>query len=191
MRADARRNRDAVLAAAADLFGEAGVDSSLEEVARRAGVGIGTLYRHFPSRDELIMAVYQRELDQLCEGVDELLAQMPADVALATWMERFIGYVARKKGMAAAIKQMVGADSSIFTDSRARVRASLQQLLRAAGDAGEIRPDADVDDLMRAMGGFCMVTDLPGWREQAVRLVSLLVDGLRYGAPAARTRAGS
>jgi AcrR family transcriptional regulator len=184
LRADARRNRDAVLAAAALVFDEQGVDGSLEEVARRAGVGIGTLYRHFPARDALIMGVYQRELDLLCDGVDELLDQLPPDQALAAWMERFINYVARKRGMAGAIKSMVGADSQIFTEGRTRIRASMVRLVAAAVEAKAVREDADVDDLLRAMGGFCMVTDVPGWRDQASRLVTLLVDGLRYRAPA-------
>ena len=100
MRADARRNRDLLLSAAAQVYAERGVDASLEEIARRADVGIGTLYRHFPTRDALNEAVYRREVERLCDGVDELIASNPPDVALAGWMRRFAGYVATKKGMA-------------------------------------------------------------------------------------------
>ncbi len=180
MRADARRNRDAVLAAAAELFAEQGVETSLEQVAKRAEVGIGTLYRHFPTRDALIAAVYLREVDRLCDGVAELIAELPADAALATWMQRFVRYVATKKGMAAALKSFIGVDSEVFTYSRTRIHEAMATLVQAAAHAGVIRPDTDPDDLMRAMSGFCLVTDQPGWQDQAARLVDLIVDGLRY-----------
>ncbi|MBV9592848.1 MAG: TetR/AcrR family transcriptional regulator [Actinobacteria bacterium] len=180
MRADARRNRDAVLAAASQLFAEQGVDAPLEQVARRAEVGIGTLYRHFPTRDALVAGVYLREVDLLCDDVEQLLRQYPADVALASWMQRFVRYVATKKGMAVALKSVVGADSELFTRSRERIYAAMDQLITAAVAADAIRPDVDPDDLMRAMSGFCLVTDQPDWQDRAARLVDLLVDGLRF-----------
>src|SRR5450631_3703142 len=102
LRADARRNRDALLVAAAAQFADRGVESPLEDIARSAGVGIGTLYRHFPTRDALIADVYRREVDLLCGGVDELLATLPADEALSEWMRRFVGYVATKRGSCCA-----------------------------------------------------------------------------------------
>src|SRR3954464_5005563 len=113
-RADARRNHERLLIAAHEVFGKEGSESSLREIARRANVGIGTLYRHFPTRDALIEAVYRRELDLLCDGVDELIEQNRSDIALAAWMHRFVEYVAKKRGMAMAIKAALGADSELF-----------------------------------------------------------------------------
>jgi AcrR family transcriptional regulator len=184
LRADARRNRDALLASAAEVFAERGVDVSLEEIARTACVGIGTLYRHFPTREALIADVYRREVDQLCDGVDELLAELAPAQALEEWMRRFVSYVATKRGMAAALKSVVGADSDLFTSSRAKINDAMARLVNAAVEAKTVRPDANPDDVLRAMSGFCLVSDQPGWQEQALRLVSLLVDGLRYGASA-------
>ena len=188
-RADARRNRDLLLAAAAEVYDERGIDASLEEIARRAGVGIGTLYRHFPTRDAVTEAVYRREVGLLCGGVDELLADNATDVALALWMRNFAGYVARKKGMAMALKSVLGADSELFTHSHQRIRTAMGTLIAAATEAGTIRNDVEPDDLLRAMGGICMATDSADWADRTTRLVDLLVDGLRYGAPgAAATR---
>jgi AcrR family transcriptional regulator len=182
-RADARRNRDLLLAAAAQVYDEQGVEASLEEIARRAGVGIGTLYRHFPTRDAVTEAVYRREVGLLCDGIDELLADNAPDAALAQWMRRFAGYVARKRGMAMALKRVMGADSELFTHSHQRIRDAIQTLIGAAVDAGTIRDDVAPDDLLRAMGGICMATDTPDWADRTGRLIDLLVDGLRYGAP--------
>jgi AcrR family transcriptional regulator len=182
LRADARRNRDALLVTAADIFATQGVDVSLEEIARRAGVGIGTLYRHFPTREALIADVYRREVEQLCGGVDDLLAAMTPAQALEEWMRRFVSYVATKRGMAAALKSVVAADSEIFTKSRAQINEAMARLVYGAAEAGTIRSDANPEDVLRAMSGFCLISDQPGWQEQALRLVSLLVDGLRYGA---------
>jgi AcrR family transcriptional regulator len=183
-RADARRNRDLLLAAAAQVYDEHGVEASLEEIARRAGVGIGTLYRHFPTRDVLTEAVYRREVGLLCDGVDELLAENAPETALSVWMRRFAGYVARKKGMAMALKRVLGADSELFTHSHQRIRDAIGTLIAAAVEAGTIRDDVDPDDLLRAMGGICMATDSPDWADRTARLIDLLVDGLRYGARA-------
>jgi AcrR family transcriptional regulator len=183
MRADAQRNRDALLVAAGEAFAEKGIDASLEDIARRAGVGIGTLYRHFPTRDELNEAVYRREVEVLCEGVDPLLAADPAATALREWMTLFAGYVAKKRGMAAALKSALGADNELFTYSHRRIRDALGVLIAAAVEAGSIRPDVDPEDVLRAMSGICMACDLPGV-DRTGRLIDLLVDGLRYGAPA-------
>ena len=190
-RRDAARNRETLLAAAAAAFAEKGIDCPLDEVARRAGVGIGTLYRHFPTRDALIEAVYRREVAQLCDGVEPLLAGSTPVEALAEWMRRFTGYVARKRGMATALKSAIGADSELFTDSRRRIEVALGTLLDAAVAAGEIRADVDREDLMRAMSGICMAVDSPGRSDRAARLVDLLVDGLRYRAPSGPPAAAS
>ena len=182
MRADARRNRELLLTAAAAVYAERGVDASLEEIARRADVGIGTLYRHFPTRDALNEAVYRHEVERLCDGVDELIASNAPDVALAVWMRRFAGYVATKKGMATALKSVLGADSELFAYSRGRIMTAIGALLDNAVAAGAIRDDVDADDLIRAMSGVCMATDTSGGPERTARLVDLLVDGMRYGA---------
>jgi AcrR family transcriptional regulator len=181
LRADARRNRDALLVAAAAQFAERGVEAPLEEIARQAGVGIGTLYRHFPTRDALIADVYRREVDLLCGGVDELLATLPADEALAEWMRRFVGYVATKRGLAVALKSMVDDNSELFAQSRVHINESMARLVHAAVEAGLVRTDADPEDVLRGMSGFCLFSEQAGWQEQAQRLVTLLVDGLRFG----------
>jgi AcrR family transcriptional regulator len=183
-RKDAARNHDALLAAAGEIYAEKGVDCSLEEIARRAGVGIGTLYRHFPTRDALNEAVYRREVDGLCSGVDALLEQNSPVDALAIWMRAFAGYVAKKRGMAAALKSALGSDNELFSYSHRRIRGALETLVDRAVESGTIRIDIAAEDLLRAMGGICMAADSPGSAEQTGRLVDLLVDGLRYGAPA-------
>jgi AcrR family transcriptional regulator len=184
LRADARRNRDALLVAAAAQFAERGAEAPLEEIARQAGVGIGTLYRHFPTRDALIADVYRREVDLLCGGVDDLLATLPADEALAEWMRRFVGYVATKRGLAVALKSMVNDNSKLFVQSRTNINESMARLVHAAVEAGLVRADADPEDVLRGMSGFCLFSEQAGWQEQAQRLVALLVDGLRFGAAA-------
>jgi AcrR family transcriptional regulator len=182
MRADARRNREILLAAAAEVYAERGVEASLEEVARRAGVGIGTLYRHFPTRDELNEAVYRREVERLCGGVQELIDENPADVALAIWMRRFAGYVATKKGMAQALKSVLGADNELFSYSRRRINEAIDALVANAVAKQAIRDDVDAEDLLRAMSGICLATDTTDGTDRTERLVDLLVDGMRYRA---------
>jgi AcrR family transcriptional regulator len=181
LRADARRNRDALLVAAAAQFAERGVEAPLDDIARRAGVGIGTLYRHFPTREALVADVYRREVDLLCGGVEELLGTLPADEALAEWMRRFVGYVATKRGLAVALKSMVNDNSELFAQSRANINESMARLVHAAVEAGLVRADAEPQDVLQAMSGFCMFSEQAGWQEQAQRLVNLLVDGLRFG----------
>ena len=184
-RKDAARNREALLAAAGEVYAERGVEASLEEIARRAGVGIGTLYRHFPNRDALNEAVYRREVDSLCDGVDALLADRSAVDALSEWMRRFAGYVARKRGMAMALKSALGPDNELFSHSHRRISESLEALVKAAEASGAIRSDVDSEDLLRAMSGICMATDSTASAARTARIVDLLIDGLRFGAPAA------
>lgn len=183
LRADATRNHERLLDAAAVVFAAKGAEVPLEEVARAAGVGIGTLYRHFPTRDSLIEAVYRHEVDVLCERADALLATLPPDQALATWLQLFVGHVARKRGMATALKSMLGAGATSFFDqSRARAVAAATKLLDAGVAAGTVRADIQGADLLRAVGGICMSTDQER-SESSQRLVGLLFDGLRHGAP--------
>ncbi|MDQ1688737.1 MAG: hypothetical protein QOK42_1712 [Frankiaceae bacterium] len=182
-RADACRNRDRLLEVASEAFSAHGVEASLESIAKEACVGIGTLYRHFPTRDALVEAVYRHNVDLLCEGAEELRATLPPDEALAAWMQRFVAYVATKKGMAAYLKSVVSADSDLFESSQARVRATIGSLIDAAGDAGTIRTGVEGMELLRALSGVCMMSDQPGGPENGAKVASLLMDGLRYGAP--------
>jgi AcrR family transcriptional regulator len=178
LRADARRNRDKLLAAAVAAFAESGTDVSLEAIAKRAGVGIGTLYRHFPTRDALVEAAYRKELDRLTGSAEELLATLPPDAALAEWMDRFVAYAAAKRGMKSALNAIVASGSDLFLNARRQQLEAIGRLLDAGVAAGTIRSDVDADDVLRAMGAVWQVDD----PEQARKLLRLLMDGLRHGA---------
>ena len=182
-RSDAVRNRDRLVEVASTAFATNGVETSLEEIARTAGVGIGTLYRHFPTRDALVEAVYRHNVDELIEGAEELSATKPADEALAEFLLRFVEYVASKKGLATYLKSMVSADTELFTQSKLRVHGTIGQLIAAAADAGTIRQGVDPDDVIHTLGGFCMMNDVNSDPEQGKRVATLIMDGLRYGAP--------
>jgi AcrR family transcriptional regulator len=181
MRADARRNREALLRAAAELFAEEGTDVSLEAVAARAGVGIGTLYRNFPNRDSLVEAAYRTEVAQLCDAASELLESNPPDVALAEWMDRFVTYAAAKRGMAGALKA-VNAKTDLYSQTRTQITGAIGGLLEAGVEAGSLRSDVEPEDVLRAMGCIWNLGDGEGWRTQAETLIRIIVDGLRHGA---------
>ena len=181
MRADARRNREALLQAAAELFAEEGTDVSLEAVAARAGVGIGTLYRNFPNRDSLVEAAYRTEVAHLCDAASELLASRPPDVALAEWMDRFVTYAAAKRGMAGALKA-VNAKTDLYSQTRTQITGAIGGLLEAGVVAGTLRADVEPEDVLRAMGCIWNLGDGEGWRTQAETLIRIIVDGLRHGA---------
>ena len=181
MRADARRNREALLQAAAELFAEEGTDVSLEAVAARAGVGIGTLYRNFPNRDSLVEAAYRTEVAQLCDAASELLASRAPDVALAEWMDRFVTYAAAKRGMAGALKA-VNAKTDLYSQTRGQITGAIGGLLQAGVEAGSLRSDVEPEDVLRAMGCIWNLGDGEGWRTQAETLIRIIVDGLRHGA---------
>ena len=184
-RCDAVRNRERLVEVAADAFAAKGAECSLEEIARCACVGIGTLYRHFPTRDALVEAVYRRNVDELIEGAEELSATKPADEALAEFLLRFVEYVASKKGLATYLKAMVSADSDLFTQSKQRVHGTIGRLIAAAADAGTIRQGVDPEDVIHTLGGFCMMNDVNADPEQGKRVARLIMDGLRYGAVSA------
>jgi len=181
-RQDACRNRDRLLDVAAEAFANCGIDASLEQIAKCAGVGIGTLYRHFPNRDALVEAVYRHNVDLLVAGAEELSATLPPDEALAEWMQRFVQYVASKKGLANYLKSVVSADSDLFVSSHARVQQTISELVDAAAAAGTIRGGVDGMDLLRALSGVCLMADQAELSEQGSKVASLLMDGLRYGA---------
>ncbi|RWH67662.1 TetR/AcrR family transcriptional regulator [Mesorhizobium sp.] len=182
LRADARRNRDKLVEVAAQMFASDGVDVSLEEIARRAGVGIGTLYRHFPTREHLVEVVYRREVEGLCHAADELAREHPADVALEFWMQRFVDYIATKRGLATSLRLLLTTNSTLFSDTSGRVSGAMRSLVQAAAAAGKIRADVDASDVMHALGGIYSAPNTPDWRERSGRLVKLLMDGLRFGA---------
>jgi len=181
-RADACRNRDRLLDVAAEAFATHGVDASLEKIAKCADVGIGTLYRHFPTRDALVEAVFRHNVDLLCDGADELSATLPPDEALAQWMQRFVAYVASKKGLATYLKSVVSADSDLFVSTHDKVRETISRLVDDAAEAGAIRSGVEGMDLLRALSGVCLMSDQPGGPEQGAKVAALLMDGLRYGA---------
>lgn len=183
LRVDAARNRDKILEAAAELFGDEGTDASLEEVARRAGVGVGTLYRHFPNRTVLIEQVYRRSVDELCSEAPRLAATLPPGEALEAWILGFVTYVGRKKGLATALRGALGDDASaIFADVHARLKAAGDVLLVTAQDAGVVRTDVETMDVLRAVSGVCSATADAQDPERTRRVLRLLLDGLRYGA---------
>lgn len=183
MRADARRNRDKLLDVAARAFAAKGVQTSLEEIAREAGVGIGTLYRHFPTREHLVEAVYRREVDVLCEAADRLAETMPPGEALEEWLRHLVSYAATKRGMMDSLRILFDTRSEIFADSPSRIAGALEKLVRRASAAGDIRPDVEAADLLQAMSGMYSAPDTPDWQRRTLRLVALLMDGLKAGAP--------
>jgi AcrR family transcriptional regulator len=182
LRADAQRNREKLLATAVDVFAQEGTDVSLERIAKQAGVGIGTLYRHFPTREALIVAAYRNEVAVLCEAADELLASHPAGEALELWMDQFVSYAVAKRGMKGALHSMTASGSDLFTETRAGITAAIAKLVEAAAAAGAIRADVDPEDVLLATGAIWTNLDAPDWEDRARRLLALLMDGLRYGA---------
>jgi AcrR family transcriptional regulator len=178
-RADAVRNRERVLEAAKAVFSAGGAEASLEAVARRAGVGIGTLYRHFPTREALYEAVYRREVEQLGEFADALKDEARPVEALRRWISSNIEFVATKKGMAAALALAAHGSPELHSFSFPRLTQAVGVLLDRAVKAGEIRADVSPEDLLRALVGMCYLHDQPGWQSTVVRLMDVFVDGLR------------
>ncbi len=186
LRADASRNREKLVEVAGIAFAERGGNASLEEIARQAGVGIGTLYRHFPTREHLVEVVYAREVEALCTAADDLAQHHAPDVALAEWMQRFVDYIAAKRGMAGSLRILFNAKSEVFANTAGMVAQALRKLVDAAVADGSIRSDIDSSDVLHALSGIYSTPDTPDWREQSRRLVSLLMDGLRWGSRKAR-----
>jgi AcrR family transcriptional regulator len=186
-RADAVRNHERVLEAAKVVFSAGGPEASLEAVAREAGVGIGTLYRHFPTREALYEAVYRREVEQLSELAEELKDDGEPVEALRRWLRSNVEFVATKKGMAAALALAAGPPPSELTAfSFERLTKAIGMLLQRAVTAGEIRADVGPEDLLRTLVGMCMLHDQPGWQAGVIRMLDVLVDGLRGQAHASK-----
>jgi AcrR family transcriptional regulator len=181
MRADARRNYLKLLTAAAEAFAEHGADDvSLEEIAKRAGVGIGTLYRHFPTRHALLEAVYRDQVEALRARADELLETKPPAEALATWLRDLIDFGRTKRMLTSALLTTVSRDSEVMTSSSGIVRGAAADVLAGAQQAGVVRPDADAGDLMKLVHAISMTTEWAGDdNEQAGRLLALVLDGLK------------
>jgi AcrR family transcriptional regulator len=179
-RADARRNYDNVVAAAREAFAERGASTSLEEIARRAEVGIGTLYRHFPSRQALLEAVYVGEVEELCSSAGDLEELEPWD-ALVAWLHRFVGYMVTKQALAQELMNYVDRDSALFNCSRAALYAAGEPLLKRAQDAHAVRGDTDLPEVIQLVGGISkIVTSEPG---QIDHILDIALDGLRYKPP--------
>jgi AcrR family transcriptional regulator len=183
LRADARRNRDLLLATAVRAFSEHGLDASLEAIAKEAGVGIGTLYRHFPTRETLIEAAYRNELAVVCDAASTLLATLPPEQALRTWMDRFIDYMTTKIGMAEALRAVIASGANPYAESRDRLDSAVGALLDATAATGAIRADVEPDDVLINLSGTALAAGEPSQRDQAGRLLDLLMDGLRYRPP--------
>ncbi|MEN3357091.1 MAG: hypothetical protein V7637_1073, partial [Mycobacteriales bacterium] len=160
-----------------------GPDATLEAIARDAGVGIGTLYRHFPTREALIEAAYRNELARLCDGADDLLKTAPADQATRAWMDLFIDYMATKRGMSGALAAVIASGGNPFEQSRGRLIGALGTLLAAGAADGTLRRDAEPTDVLTTLSGIAATTGEPAKRDQAGRALNLLMDGLRYRHP--------
>jgi len=178
-RADGLRNRERVLQAAKAVFAEGGPAGSLEGVAHRAGVGVGTLYRHFPTRQALFEAVYRREVEQLAELAEQLGTDLPPLEALRRWMHANVEFVATKKGMSAALAVAAHNSSGLTAYSMDRLGRALEILLRRAANAGAIRGDISAEDILRTVVGLCYTHDKPGWQGNVLRLLDVFVDGMR------------
>jgi AcrR family transcriptional regulator len=176
-RADARRNYDKVLAAAREAFAEGGESTALEEIARRAGVGIGTLYRHFPNRQALVEALYLDELEVVCRSAAELADAEPWE-AFHGWFERLIAYVATKRVLAHELMNYLDADASLFQSCRASLFAAGEPLLQRAQDAGAVRPDVSIGEVIQLVVGIAKIPAADP--AQTERMLNIALDGLRY-----------
>ncbi len=181
VRADARRNTDALLEAALAVFAASGVDAPVREIAAKAGVGVGTVYRHFPQRSDLIAAVFQHEVDACADAAPVLAAEHEPGEALARWMQRYAAFIATKRGLATALHSGDPAFDALPAYFQKRLQPALRTLLDAAVAAGEVRAGVEPDDLLGAVGNLSMAAHAGG-PDHARRMVALLVDGLRYGA---------
>jgi len=178
-RADALRNRERILEEAKTAFTHAGSDVSLDDVARHAGVGVGTVYRHFPTREALLESVYRAEVGKLAEEARRLTESLPPLDALRSWMMLFIDYIATKKIIAPALNSIVGGSTKLFESSGAQIKDAIQSLVTRAVDSGDIRADLVPLDLLRALVGVSNVASAPDWQQSAKRLVDILLLGSR------------
>jgi len=180
VRVDAQRNIDALLQAAMAVFATSGVDAPVRAIAEKARVGIGTIYRHFPQRSDLIVAVFRREVDACADAATALAAEHEPGEALARWMQRYVDFIAAKRGLATALHSGNPAYETLPAYFQRRLRPALKTLLEAATAAGEVRAGVEPNDLLRAVASLCAPAH-DGNPAHPRRMVALLVDGLRYG----------
>lgn len=178
-RADALRNRESILEVAKQAFTRFGADASLDDIAKQAGVGPGTLYRHFPTREELLKGVYRNELANLAAAGEKFADTMPPVEALRAWLLLFVDAVAAKQIIAPALNTLVGDHKKVFEASYARVHEAISRLVKRAVKSGDIRKDLDPSDLLRALVGVANVASSPDWQQSARRLVDILIAGSR------------
>lgn len=178
-RADAQRNRDRILDVAKGAFTRSGADTSLDDIAREAGVGPGTLYRHFPTREELLEAVYRSEVEKLAAAERKFAQEVPPIEALRAWMLLFVDYIAAKQIIAPVLNALVGDPKKVFEASHGQIWEAIRALVRRAIKSGDIREDLDPIDLLRALIGVANVATSPDWQQSARRLVDILITGSR------------
>lgn len=178
-RADAQRNRERILEVAKQEFTRSGADASLDDVAKRAGVGPGTLYRHFPRREELLKAVYRTEMEKLAAAEQRFAETMSPIEALRAWLLLFVDSIATKQIIAPALNALVGDPKEVFEASYRQVHDALRALVKRAVKNGDIRKDLDPVDLLRALVGVANVASTPDWQQSARRLVDILIIGSR------------
>ncbi len=177
-RADGQRNRELIVQVAKEAFTESGANASLDEIAKTAGVGAGTLYRHFPSREALLEAVSRAEVEKLAEAAEEFGRELPPPEALKTWLLLFIDHLATKKIIAAALNGLVGS-SPVFEENMSKVRGAVALIYQRAMKSGDIRPDINPVDHVLAIVGVTFFGSSEDWKESAVRLVDILIAGSR------------
>jgi AcrR family transcriptional regulator len=178
-RADAQRNRERILEVAKEAFTRSGASTSLDDIAKQAGVGPGTLYRHFPTREELLEAVYRIEVEKLAAAERKFAEAMPPIEALRAWMLLFVDYIATKQIIAPALNTLVGGPSKVFEASYAQIWEAIRALVKRAIKSGDVRKDLDPIDLLRALIGVANVATSPDWQQSARRLVDILITGSR------------
>ena len=178
-RADAQRNRQRILEVARLAFTRHGAEATLDEIARQSGIGSGTLYRHFPTRDVLIEAVYRSEVEKLTAAGQRFIATMPPLEALRAWMLLFIDHVADKRLILPAMDTVAGGSMRLIEGARGHIHGAFLTLVRRAIHSGDLRSDTEPDDFVRALVGVFLTTALPGWEPSARRIVDILIDGSR------------
>ena len=178
-RADATRNREHILEVAKEAFTRNGAEASLDDIARQSGLGSGTLYRHFPTRDALIEAVYRSEVEKLAESEKRFAATMPPLGALRAWMLLFIDHVVDKKLIIPAMNTVAGGSIRLIEGARSLIHGAFIRLVERAIASGELRPETNPQDFVRALIGIFHTTALPGWEDSARRLVDILIAGSR------------
>ncbi len=178
-RTDAQRNRERILEVAKEAFAQSGANTTLDDIAKQAEVGAGTLYRHFPTRDALLEAVYRTEVEKLAAAERRFAEAMPPVEALRAWMLLFVDYIAAKQIIAPALNTLIGGPSKVYEANRAQIQGAIDGLVKRAIKSGDIRADLEPFDLLRALIGVSNVASGPGWQQSARRLVDILITGSR------------